>query len=141
MKRFIRLVCLLVVFATLAAVPTYAQGENARSSSYISAYRAHCTQVSSTSVSVFFHILGTAIMDEIGTTEIKLQYSSDQVNWTTAQTFTKDAYPIMTDTNTATHAEEVIGTVPSGKYYRAHVTFYSAKDGGFGERYYTTAII
>ena len=141
MKRFIRLVCLLVVFATLAAVPAYAQAENARGSAYICAYRSYCTQVTSTSVAVFFHILGTGIMDEIGTTEIKLQYSSDQVNWTTAQTFTKADYPIMTAMEDFSHAAEVIGTVPAGKYYRAYVEFYSAKDNGFGERYYYTEII
>lgn len=80
-------------------------------------------------------------MDVIGAKTIKVQYSSDQVNWTTAKTFTKSSYSSMTDVNTAFHAGVLTCTVPSGKYYRAIVTFYSEKDGGFGERDYTTAII
>lgn len=141
MKRLIRAVCLLLVFATLATVPAYAQEQSARASSYLSSYRAYCTKTSSTSVTVSFQVVGTDIMDEIGASTIKVQYSSDQVNWTTAKTFTKANYSSMTDTNTGSHAAELSCTVPSGKYYRAKVTFYSAKDGGFGERDYTTTII
>lgn len=141
MKRFIRLVCLLVVFASLAVVPAYALEQSTRASQYLSSYGASCTKNSSTSLSVSFLVIGTGTMDEIGANTIKVQYSSDQVNWTTAKTFTKSSYPSMTDTNTGSHSTVLTCTVPSGKYYRAKVTFYSAKDGGFAERDYTTAII
>ena len=47
----------------------------------------------------------------------------------------------MIDYDTGMHAAEYTCTVPSGKYYRAVVTFYAAKDGGFAEREYTTEII
>ena len=80
-------------------------------------------------------------MDEIGAKTIKVQYSSDQVNWTTAKTFTKANYSSMKATDTAFHAAELSCTVPSGKYYRAYVEFYAEKDGGSAERYYYTAII
>lgn len=141
MKRFIRLICLLMVFATLAAVPAYAQEQSARASNHISSYRAYCTKNSSTSLSVIFQILGTDTMDEIGVTTVKVQYSSDQTNWTTAKTFYKSSYPSMTDTNTGYHSGVLTCTVPSGKYYRAYVEFYAEKDGGFSERYYYTEII
>ena len=138
MKRFIRLVCLLVVFATLAAVPAHAQE---RASSYITSYRAYCTKNSSTSLSVSFQILGTESMDKIGVTTVKVQYSSDQVNWTTHKTFSSSTTSGMIDTDTGYHDGMLTCTVPSGKYYRAKVTFYAGKDGGFAERYYTTGII
>lgn len=141
MKRFMRVICLLVVFATLAAVPTYAQETPSRASSYLAAYRAYCTENSSTSVSVSFQVTGTGEMDEIGVSTVKVQYSSDQVNWTTARTFTKSVDSGMIDTDTAFHGGVLTCTVPSGKYYRAKVTFYAEKDGGFAERDYTTAII
>lgn len=80
-------------------------------------------------------------MDEIGANLVKIQYSSDKVNWTTAKTFQKATTSGMTDTNTSSHGTVLTCTVPSGKYYRAYVEFYSAKDGGFSERYYTTEII
>lgn len=141
MKRFIRLVCLLVVFASLAAVPAYAQEQTTRASDYLSSYGAYCTKNSSTSLSVSYLVVGTRRMDEIGATMVKVQYSSDLVNWTTAKTFYKSSYSDMTDTNTGSHGTVLTCTVPSGQYYRAQVTFYAEKDGGFAERYYTTEII
>ena len=141
MKRFIRLICLLVVFATLAAVPAYAQEQTARASAYLSSYRAYCIKNSSTSLSVSFQVLGTDTMDKIGVTTVQVQYSTDQTNWTTAKTFYDSSTSGMTDTNTGFHAGILTCTVPSGKYYRAKVTFYARKDSGFAERYYTTGII
>ena len=141
MKRFLRLVCLLVVFATLAAVPAYAQEQSTRASSYLSSYLAYCTKNSSTSLTVTFQVLGTGIMDEIGASKVKVQYSSDKVNWTTAKTFLKADYPSMTDTDTGSHASTLTCTVPSGKYYRAYVEFYSAKGNGSGMQFYYTEII
>ena len=141
MKRFIRLVCLLLVFASLAAIPAYAQENSARASLYLSAYRAYCTKVSSTSVGVSYQVIGTDEMDEIGANKIKVQYSSDKVNWTTAKTFYKSTTPSIVDHNTSAHGGVVYATVPSGKYYRAYVEFYAEKDGGFAERYYYTEII
>ena len=44
MKRFLRLVCLLVVFATLAAIPAYALEATPRASTELSSYRAYCTK-------------------------------------------------------------------------------------------------
>lgn len=141
MKRFIRIICLFLVFASLAAVPAYAQEQSARASLYLSSYRAYCTKTSSTTVVVSFHVIGTGLMDEIGANTIKVQYSSDQVNWTTAKTFTKANYSSMVDYDTSMHAAELTATVPSGKYYRAYVEFYAEKDSGFAERYYYTEII
>ena len=141
MKRFLRLVCLLVVFATLAAVPTYAQEQTTRASDYLSGYRAYCSKNSSTSLSVSFQVIGTGVMDEIGMNTVKVQYSSDQVNWTTARVFKKGLYPEMVDHNTSAHAGDLYAIVPDGRYYRAYVEFYAAKGNGSAERYYYTEII
>lgn len=141
MKRFLRLVCLLLVFATLAAVPSYAQEVTPRASNELSAYRAYCTKTSSTTVAASFQVVGTGIIDEIGANTIKVQYSSDGVNWTTAKTFTKANYPSMVDYNTSMHGGTLTATVPSGKQYRAYVIFYGENDGNSTTRYYYTAII
>lgn len=141
MKRFIRLVCLLLVFTSLAAIPAYAQENSARASAYLNAYGGYCTQTSSTTVVVSYQVIGTSSMDEIGANTVTVQYSSDQVNWTTAHTFYKSSNPGMTINNRAVYATDLYCTVPAGKYYRAKITFYAEKDGGFAERYYTTDII
>ena len=141
MKRFIRLVCLLLVFASFAAIPAYAQELSPRASNELSSYGASCTMLSSTSVGVAFRVIGTDLMDEIGVNTVKVQYSSDKVNWTTAKTFLKANYPSMVDYNDSAHAGTLTATVPSGKYYRAYVEFYAAKDNGQSVRYYYTEII
>lgn len=141
MKRFLRLVCLLVVFSTLAAIPAYAQEVTLRGSNELSSYRAYCTKISSTQVVVSFQVLGTTALDEIGANTIKVQYSSDGVNWTTAKTFRKANYPSMVDHNTGMHGGTLTATVPSGKQYRAYVEFYGEKDGNSTTRFYYTAII
>ena len=141
MKRFLRLVCLLVVFATLAAIPAYAQEVTPRASTELSSYRAFCTKKSSTSVSVSFQVIGAGVIDEIGVNTIKVQYSSDGTNWTTAQTFRKASYPSMVDYNTSAHAGTLIATVPAGMQYRAYVEFYGEKDSGSTTRFYYTTVI
>lgn len=141
MKRFIRLVCFFLVFATFAAVPSFAQAVEPRGSNEISSYMAYCTKKTSTTVVVSYHITGTTGLDEIGANTIKVQYSSDGVNWTTAQTFRKADYPGMVAYNTAFHGGTLTATVPSGMQYRAYVEFYGEKDGGFTERYYYTPVI
>ena len=141
MKRFIRIICLFLVFASLAAVPAYAQEQSARASLYLSSYRAYCTKTSSTTVVVSFHVIGTGLMDEIGANTIKVQYSSDQVNWTTAKTFTKSVYTSMVNYGVSGHGGTLTAAVPSGKQYRAYVEFYGEKDGSSTTRYYYTPII
>ena len=141
MKRFLRLVCLLVVFATLAAIPAYAQEVTPRASTELNAYRAYCTKKTSTSVVVSYQVIGTGIIDEIGVNTIKVQYSSDGTNWTTAKTFQKSVYTSMVDYNTATHAGTLIANVPAGMQYRAYVVFYGEKDGSSTTRFYYTPII
>ena len=141
MKRFLRIVCLLVVFATLAAIPAYAQEVTPRGSNELSSYRAYCTKKTSTSVVVSYQVIGTTALDEIGANTIKVQYSSAGTNWTTAKTFRKADYPSMVDYNTGAHAKTLTATVPSGKQYRAYVEFYGEKDGNSTTRYYYTPII
>jgi len=141
MKRFLRIICLLLVFASLAAIPAYAQEVTSRASTELSSYRAYCTKVSSTQVSAFFQVIGTTALDEIGANTVKIQYSSDGVNWTTAKTFRKADYPSMVDYNTSMHGTTLTATVPSGKQYRAYVEFYGEKNGNLTVRSYYTAII
>ena len=141
MKRFLRLVCLLVVFATLAAIPAYAQEATPRASKELSSYRAYCTKKTSTSVVVSYQVFGANILDEIGANTIKVQYSSDGTNWTTAKTFQKASYPSMVNYNTGAHAGTLTATVPAGMQYRAYVVFYGEKDGSSTTRFYYTPII
>lgn len=139
MKRFTRILSLILVFVMLAAIPAYAAEQETRASSYFSAYRGYCTKTSSTTLAVSFHVIAVNTMDVLGASQIKVQRSSDGESWTTVKTFDKASYSNMTDTNTAGHGSFVSCTVASGYYYRAVITFYAKKDNGTAYHTYYTA--
>lgn len=141
MKQFIRVICLLLAITTLVAVSAYASEQSERASIYFSAYRAYCYAASSTEIEVNFTVIGAGIMDELGASQIKVQQSSDTINWTTVKTFSSANYSDMIVTNRGTHAATLSCTVASGYYYRAYVTFYAKNSTGYGKKYYYTEII
>ena len=141
MKKFVRIVCLLVVVTTLVAIPAYATEQSERASLYFSAYRAYCYAASSTKIEVNFYVVGAGVMDELGASRILVQRSSDQTNWTTVKTFSRAYYSDMIATNRGTHGATLSCNVDSGYYYRAYVTFYAENSSGYGEKYYYTEVI
>ena len=141
MKKFVRIICFLLVVSTLVAIPAYATEQSERASLFFSAYRAYCYAASSTKIEVNFYVVGASIMDELGASRILVQRSSDQTNWTTVKTFSSANYGDMIATNRGTHGATLSCTVASGYYYRAYVTFYAKNSSGYGEKYYYTEII
>lgn len=141
MKKFIRVVCFLVVIAMFIVTPAYATEQSERASLYLSSYRAYCYAASSTRIEVNFYVVGAGVMDEIGASQILVQRSSDRTNWTTVKIFSRDSYSNMIRTDAGTHGATLSCTVASGYYYRAYVTFYAKKDSGYGKKYYYTEII
>ena len=78
-------------------------------------------------------------MDELGASEIKIQRSSDGVNWTTMKTYTKESYSNLICENTGSHAACVSYTGTAGYYYRAKITLYAKKGTGSAEWYRDTS--
>ena len=130
MKRLIQCVSLILVFAMVLAVPVSAmENGNQRASDYFAASRVYFEHVSGSSYEIWFEVTGTGWMDELGVKKITLQRSSDEVNWSSVATFSKDNYSQMVNTSGAvTHVGYVDCTCTSGYYYRALVELY-AKDG------------
>lgn len=138
MKKSTRLISLIIVFALIMAIPVSAEEQNPRASSYFAAYRAYCTKLSSTSISVSFQVIGVGTMDVLGASQVKVQRSSDGKNWTTVKTFDKANYSNMTDTDSAVYGSTLSCTVPAGYQYRAVVTFYAKKGTGSAYKTYYT---
>ena len=138
MKRFARLICLVMVFTLLAAIPAHAAETSARASDYFASYRAYVTKLSSTELGVAFHVVCVSRMDEVGVSRIRVQRSSDGTNWTTVHTFNKSAYTNMTDTNTYSHGSTVSCSITPGYYYRAIVDFYAKNSSGSAAHFYYT---
>ena len=141
MKRFSRIVCLVMVCAMLLAVPAYAAEQNQRASNFFTGFKAYCYEVTTAQVGIYFKVLGTNTMQEIGACEVKLQRSTDGSSWYTVKTFTMADYPQMIGTNTIGHATTLYWPKNPGYYYRAYVDFYAKNSTGRGYYSYYTSVL
>ena len=143
MKRFSRLICMMLTAVMLLAIPATAT-ENAepRASSFFGSTDVYLYKTSSTQFQAWFEVSALGIMDKVGASEVKIQESSDDENWTTVKTFSMAHYSNMIDENSGAHASYVTYTGTTGKYYRAKITLYAENSTGFGERIrYTSSIL
>ena len=133
MKRFSRMVSLLLAVVMVLAVPAAAmENENARASSFFMSSDVYLYKTSSTKFQAWFEVSALGIMDEVGASEIKIQESSDGENWTTVKTCTMANYSNLVRTNSGVHASYVSYTGTVGKYYRAKITLYAKNSTGTG---------
>lgn len=129
MKRFVKLMCLMLVFTMCLAVPVGAEEIAPYASSYFGSYNAYLSGETSTSFEVWFSVTALRRMDKLGVEYIDILRSSDGSNWTVVKTYDSDDYSNLMDTNTASHAGHVTYTnKQSGYQYKAFVQFY-AKEG------------
>ena len=140
MKRLIRFVSLFLVMTLLVTVTAFA-AETPRASLFFTRTSTYLEKVSGTTFEVWFDVIATGTMEEVGVSSIKVQRSSDKSNWTTVKTFLKENYSQMTDDNTAGHIDCVTYTGTTGYYYRAKVTFYAKNSSGSGEYVMYTSTI
>lgn len=144
MKKITQCICLLLAFSMLLSTNVFAaeystpRASNFFWNSSVYLYRASS---SSTTFEAWFEVACLGTMEEVGASTIKIQRSSDGVNWTTIKTYTKEAYSNLIDTNTGTHAACVSYTGTSGYYYRACIVLYAKNSSGIGEMTeYTSSI-
>lgn len=129
MKRYIKLLCLVLAFTMCLAIPAGAEEIAPYASNYFMSYNAYLSGETSTSFEVWFSVTALRKMDKIGVDYINIQRSSDGNNWTTVKTYDSDDYSNLMDTNSSSHAGHVTYTnKQSGYQYRAFVKFY-AKEG------------
>ena len=142
MKRFVRLVCLVLVFVMILAIPANAIENTARGSDYFGSRSCYLWKTSSTQFQVWFDVTAMGIMDELGASTVKVQRSADGENWEDMQTYRKANYSNMICENTGMHASYVTysGAQP-GYYYRAYVCFYAKNSDGIAQyNSYTSSI-
>lgn len=141
MKRLIQFVSLILILAMFLGIPATAVEEiSPYASNYFLAFRAYIYKASSTEYQVWFEVTGKRTMDELGVNYIEVEYSSDNVNWSSLRTYEKDDYSQMIDYDTGDYTNYVSFTPVSGYYYRAHVRFYAKDSTGTGtyNYYYAT---
>ncbi|MBQ3194166.1 MAG: hypothetical protein IJB59_11455 [Oscillospiraceae bacterium] len=128
MKRFTQLICLMLVCSFVLGIPAFAAEVQPYASNYFGSHSCYLSEVSSSTFKVCFEVVAVSTMDQLGTSVIIVQKSSDRVNWSDVKTYTKESYSQMTASNTVAHGSYVtFSEAEAGYYYRAYVKFYAKK--------------
>lgn len=131
MKRLVKFVSLMLVFALIMALPVAATETSPYSSSYFMSRNTYLWETSSTSFQVWYNVTAVGTMSELGVNYIDIEKSSDGSNWSVVRTYTKDDYGSLVATNTANHSGYVsFNNKQSGYQYRAYVEFYAKNSSG-----------
>lgn len=142
MKRFVRIICLLLVFSTMLGVSAMAaEGATPWGSKYFASRLAYLYETTGNEFEIWIEVAALDGMDELGASKIVLQRSSNNSTWTDVKTYKSSDYPNLLDHDSGWHDAYVTYTGTSGYYYRAEVTFYAKKGNGTAEAEYTTESI
>ncbi len=133
-----KLIALILVFAMLipgtvsaATVETVAP----YASRYLTSYNTYVCDMGNGRMEIWFDVMGTGDMDEIGVLSIKLYESSDNQNWTRVKTFLHEDYSSMLAYDDWYHCSYVSYQGTAGKYYKAYVCIWAGKNGSGDTRY------
>lgn len=131
MSRFIRIVCLLLVFTTLLTTGAMAaENENQRASNYFFSYSVYLHKTSSTQFQAWFEVSAVSGMQKLGARTIEIQRSTDKDNWKTVALYEMENYSNMVASDTSCHEGYVTYTFITGYYYRAYVELYAKNSKG-----------
>ena len=142
MKRLTQCVCIILVCAMMLSTTAFAaEIPETRASNYFMASSVYFWNTSGRNYEIWFDVTAKSTMTELGVSQITVQRSTDEVNWTTVRNYYKADYPQMTTTNTASYANCVSFTATSGYSYRAIVYLYARNSSGTGNMREQTAIL
>ena len=143
MKRFIQIVCLVLVFVTVISTTAFAaESVDPRASMFFAGSSVYFWNVSGSQYQIWFDVTAVSGMNELGASQIVVERSTDLVNWTPVKTYSKSNYSNMTTTSTtASYASYVTYYPASGYAYRAIVTLYAKNSAGTGEMDEVTATL
>lgn len=143
MKRFVQLICLILVFSMVLGVPAFAaERVDSRASHFFMSSSVYFWHVTGNQYQIWFDVTSVSGMNELGASKIKVERSEDLVNWTTVATYDKESSPYMTTKTTTVHYANYATYYPTNGYaYRATVTLYARNSSGTGEMDETTALL
>lgn len=142
MKRINRCICFLLVCIMMLSTTAFAaEVAEPRASSFFSASSVYFWNTSGRNYEIWFDVTATGTMQKLGVSEITVQRSTDNSNWTTVKSYYMADYPQMTGTNTGFYANCVPFTATPGYSYRAIVYLYAKNSSGTGNMRETTAIL
>lgn len=137
-KVFLRVISICLVMALTVPLPVSAAQSNPimpLASYYLDSYNTYICNMGNGRIEIWFDVMGTGIMDEIGVLSIKLYESSDNSTWTRVKTYSHENYSTMLTTDDYYHCSYVSYQGIAGKYYKAYVCIWAGKNGSGDTRY------
>lgn len=139
-----KLISFILAFAMLApSVASAATPETVMpyASSYLTSYNTYICDMGNGRIEIWFDVMGTGIMDEIGVLSIKLYESSDNSTWTRVKTYSHENHSSMLAANDYYHCSYVAYQGTAGKYYKAYVCIWAGKNGAGDTRYMWSTMV
>lgn len=142
MTRKIKNILSIVLVSALCVV-IFAVPASARSSYYLSAYRAWLTAESNGKILVTVDVQGTGDMEKIGATRIEiLESKNNGASWTQYRVFLSSIFPEMLTSGDYLYYDTPVSfTGTPGYKYCAIVTVYARDSTGSDSREYTTPMV
>ena len=142
MKRFTQCICILLVCVMMFTTTAFAaETVEPRASDFFWSSSVYFWKTSGLNYQIWFDVTAVGTMTELGASEIVVQRSTDERNWTTVRTYYKENYSQMTNDNTFSYANCVPFTATAGYSYRAIVMLYARNSSGSGYMQETTTVL
>ena len=134
--RLVALILVIALVAPCAVSATATENITPYASKYLSLYSAYVHITTSGQVQVWFEVMGTDDMDEIGALSIMLYESSDGVNWEWVKTFRHSTTAGMLENDDYYISSHVSCQGSVNKQYKAYVCVWAGKNGTGDTRYF-----
>lgn len=118
----------IVSAATVDTIQPYA-------SKYLTSYSAYVYVTDGGQVQVWYDVMGTGFMDEIGSLSILLYESTNGTTWTRVKTFSHENYSSMLAYDDYYHSSHVSYQGVGTRQYKAYICFWAGKNGSGDTRY------
>ena len=107
---------------------------------YLTAYNTYICRVSG-GIEIWYEVMGTGDMDEIGVLSIILYMSADNKNWSRVKTFSHEDYDTMLAEDEWHYVSCVSYPGSANMYYKAYVCIWAGKNGDGDTRYMWAPLI
>ena len=135
-SKIIIALCLIVALIQPVAVSAAPNSEIMPCASYyLDAYNTYICAVGGGDIQIWFEVMATDDMDELGTLSIVLYESTNNSTWTPIKTFLQEDYEEMLLTDDFWYMNYVPYEGVSGRYYKAYVCIWAGRNGSGDSRY------
>lgn len=133
--KFIALLLTLCLASPLTVHAAEQEEIMPRESLYLRMSSTYIADMGNGEMQIWFEVIGTGYMDEIGVLSIQLYESTDNATWKRVKTFLPEDNPEMMAYNAYDHFAHVTYHGIAGRYYKARVCVWAGKDGKGDSQY------